>query len=178
MICARGLILAGLSFQEVNMGQNRVGRPPTLSADDKDLLLEYIAAGMSNRKACHEMRIETSTFYLALHREPEFMERYHAAKASAVEALVDDGEDAAERAELAESGAKVAGLKVRADYKFRMASRLAPQRWGEKASVHVTGAVITDETEMAKRVAFLEALDRKGPGSAEPDADDEEESLV
>ena len=160
------------------MADAKRGRPPALSASDKDLLLEYIAGGMSNNKACHEMRIEPATFYLTLNRDPDFLERYQAAKASAAEALVDDGEAAAERAEFAESGAKVAGLKVRADYKFRMASRLAPNRWGEKASVHVTGTVSTDETEMAKRVAFLEALNGKGPGNAEPDADDEEESLV
>jgi hypothetical protein len=111
-------------------------------------------------------------FYLTLNRDADFRERYEQAKAGAVEALVDEGERAASLAPTAENGAQVSGLKVLADYKFRMASRLAPQRWGEKASVHVTGTVSTDETEMAKRVAFLEALNGKGPGNAEPDADE------
>jgi hypothetical protein len=135
-----------------------MGRPPTLSADDKDLLLEAIAGGLSVRNACRALHVETSTFYLALHREPDFMERYEAAKAAAVDALVHDGEEAVERALTAENGAQVAGIKVYADYKFRMASRIAPQKWGEKAAVHVTGAIADDPQEMAKRVAFLEAL--------------------
>jgi hypothetical protein len=134
------------------------GRPPTLSADDKDLLLEAIAGGMSNTKACRSLGIESSTFYLTLGREPDFMERYQAAKAGAVDAVVDEAEEAAERAQTAETGAQVAGIKVFTDFKKWQAARLAPQRWGEKASVHITGQIATDDQEMAKRVAFLEAL--------------------
>lgn len=160
------------------MAVNPRGRPPALSADTKDLLLEYIAGGMSNTEACRMMRIEPSTFYLTLNREPDFMEKYQAAKAGAVDAVVDEAEDAARKAQTAQSGAEVAGIKVFTDFKKWQAARLAPNRWGEKASVHVTGTVSTDETEMAKRVAFLEALNGKGPGNAEPDADDDEESLV
>lgn len=145
----------------------RMGRPPTLSADDKDLLLEYIAGGMSNSKACRMLHIEPSTFYLTLGREPEFMERYQAAKAGAVDAFVDEAEEAAERAQTAETGAQVAGIKVFTDFKKWQAARLAPQRWGEKSSVHVTGQISDDPQEMAKRVAFLQALqggqDDEGP---------------
>ena len=145
----------------------RTGRPPTLSADDKDLLLEAIASGLSNQKACRSLGIEPSTFYLTLGREPDFMERYQAAKAGAVDAFVDEAEEAAQEARRAENGHQVAGAKVFADFKKWQAARLAPQRWGEKASVHVTGAIVTDDQEMAKRVAFLEALqggqDEAGP---------------
>jgi hypothetical protein len=174
MICARGVNLAGFCFQGVNMGQTKIGRPPTLSADDKDLLLEYIAGGMSNTKSCAMMHIEPSTFYLTLGREPDFMERYQAAKAGAVDAIVDEAQDAARDARTAQSGAEVAGIKVFVDTQKWMASRLAPQRWGEKSSVHVTGTISDDPQEMAKRVAFLEALqdgqNDEGPGSdAEPE---------
>lgn len=141
------------------MADKRLGRPPSMSADDKDLVLEAIESGMPVRKACRSLGIDVSTFYLTMSREPEFSERYEAAKAAAVDALVHEGEEAAERALTAESGAQVAGIKVYADYKWRMASRIAPQKWGEKASVHVTGALAVDDQEMAKRVAFLEALE-------------------
>ena len=150
---------------------------PVMTPDVKDLLLEAIAIGLTTRRACQTLGVETQTFYLALGRDAEYRERYEAAKAACVDALVDDGEEAAEKALTADNGAQVAGIKVFSDYKKWMASRLAPQRWGEKASVHVTGQVIMDETEMAKRVAFLEMLNAKGPGSdAEPD--DDEEPLV
>ena len=160
------------------MASAKIGRPTVFTPDTKDLILEYIEAGRSNDDACRMVCVDPSNLYLTISRDADFRERYERAKASAVDALVAEGERAAERAPAAENGAQVAGLKVLADYKFRMASRLAPNRWGEKASVHVTGTVSTDETEMAKRVAFLEALNGKGPGNAEPDADDEEESLV
>jgi hypothetical protein len=156
------------------MGQNRVGRPPTLSADDKDLLLDYIAGGMSNSKACRMMHIEPSTFYLTLGREPEFMERYQAAKAGAVDAIVDAADDEAEKTLGAENGTQVAAAKVFIDHKWRMASRIAPQRWGEKATVTVNSQVSDDPQELAKRLAFLQALQ----GGDEPAGDDDEESLV
>ena len=84
------------------MAVKQIGRPPSMSADTKDLLLEAIESGLPVRKACQSLGVEQSTFYLTLNREPEFMERYEAAKATAVDALVHDGEEAAERALTAE----------------------------------------------------------------------------
>lgn len=160
------------------MAVNPRGRPPALSADDKDLLLEAISSGASNTKACRDLGIEPSTFYLTLNREPDFMERYQAAKAGAVDAVVDEAQEAARDARKARSGAEVAGIKVFVDTQKWIASRLAPQRWGEKATVTVNSQVSDDTTEMAKRVAFLEALNGNRPGNAEPAGDEDEESLV
>lgn len=140
------------------MAAAKMGRPTVFTPDTKDLILEYIEAGRSNHEACRMVGVDASNLYLTISRDPEFRDRYERAKAGAVDALVAEGEQAAERAPTAENGAQVAGLKVLADYKFRMASRLAPQRWGEKSSVHVTGQISDDPQEMAKRVAFLEAL--------------------
>lgn len=140
------------------MAEAKVGRPTVFTPDTKDLILEYIEAGRSNHEACRMVGVDASNLYLTISRDAEFRDRYERAKAGAVDALVAEGELAAERAPTAETGAQVAGLKVLADYKFKMASRLAPQRWGEKSSVHVTGAISDDPQEMAKRVAFLEAL--------------------
>lgn len=57
------------------------------------------------------------------------------------------------------------GIKVFTDFKKWQAARLAPQRWGEKSNVTITTAISDDPVEMAKRVAFLEAL--QGPQEAE-----------
>lgn len=140
------------------MAEAKIGRPTVFTPDTKDLILEYIEAGHSNHEACRMVGHPHQNFYLTLSRDPEFRERYERAKSAAVDALVDVGEQATAQALTAESGAQVAGIKVFADYKFKMASRLAPQRWGEKSSVHVTGQISDDPQEMAKRVAFLEAL--------------------
>ena len=156
------------------MASAKIGRPTVFTPDTKDLILEYIEAGMPNHEACRMVGVDPSNLYLTISRDPEFRERYERAKAGAVDALVAEGEQAAERAPAAENGAQVAGLKVLADYKFRMASRLAPQRWGEKSSMVVTGSVSEDPQELAKRLAFLQRM-QNGPGSdAEPDEDDGE----
>lgn len=153
-----------------------MGRPTVMTPDVKDLLIEAIEAGTSNWKACRDLGISKETFYSALSRDPEFADRYSQAKRASVDVHIDEAEQAAVDARMAENGSQVAGAKVFIDHKWRMASRLAPQRWGEKSMVHVTGQISTDETDMAKRVAFLQALNASGPGDAEPD--DEEESLV
>lgn len=153
------------------MAVKQRGRPPALSADEKDLILEAIESGVGTRRACADLGVETSTFYLTLNRDPDFMERYQAARAAGVDALVDDADEAAEDARRAENGHQVAGAKVYIDHKMRVASRLAPQRWGEKAQVHVTGQISTDEQDMAKRVAFLQALRGYNDEGAGDDAD-------
>jgi len=154
------------------MAEAKVGRPTAFTPDTKDLLLEYIASGYPVRKACGMLNIDAPGFYLALSKDPEFNERYEAAKAAAVDALVHDGEEAVERGELAEVGHKVQALKNLADYKFRMASRIAPQKWGDKSTVQLTTQLDSSDQEMAKRIAFLEALNGNGPGDdAEPDDD-------
>ena len=150
------------------MAVAKVGRPTVMTPDTKDLLLEAIETGLPVRKACRSVGVDPETFYHALSRDPEFVERYERAKAVAVDALVHEGEEAAEKAMTAETGAQVAGIKVFADYKKWMDSRIAPQKWGDKASIHVTGQISDDPQEMAKRVAFLQALG----GSQE--SDDEE----
>ena len=149
------------------MAEAKIGRPTVFTPDTKDLILEYIEAGHSNHEACRMVGTQFQNFYLTLSRDPEFRERYERAKAAGVDALVDEGERATAQALTAENGAQVAGIKVYADYKKWMASRIAPQRWGEKSSVHVTGQISDDPQEMAKRVAFLQALqggqDDEGP---------------
>lgn len=145
---------------------------PVMTPDTKDLILEGIASGHSTRRACQDLGVEPATFYLALGRDPEFAERYDAAKRASVDALVDDADDAAEAARRAQNGNEVAGAKVYIDHKKWMAARIAPQRWGEKAQVNVTGTIVTDDQELAKRLAFLEALRDKEKG-AEDDFDPE-----
>ena len=145
-----------------------------MTPDTKDLLIEALESGKSNPDACAEVDIEPATLYLALNRDPEFSERYEVAKRLSVDARIHEADLLAKRATMAESGAQVAGLKVAIDHEWRKASRIAPQKWGEKSSVHVTGTISDDPQEMAKRVAFLEALqdgqNDEGPGSdAEPE---------
>lgn len=154
------------------MAVKKIGRPTTLTPETKDLLLEAIEGGMSNYAACRTLGIEFQNFYLALSRDQSFRERYEAAKAASVDAMVDEAEEAAHEARRAENGHQVAGAKVFADFKKWQAARLAPQRWGDKSTVQLTTQLDSSDQEMAKRIAFLEALNGSGPGSdAEPEDD-------
>jgi hypothetical protein len=154
------------------MAVKQRGRPTVMTPDTKDLLLEAIESGMSNRAACATLGVEPQTLYLTLSRDPDFFDRYQAVKAVAVDAMVDEAEEAAQDARRAENGHQVAGAKVFADFKKWQAARLAPQRWGDKSTMTLTTQLDSSDQEMAKRIAFLEALNGNGPGDdAEPDDD-------
>ena len=142
---------------------NQGGRPVIFNAEMKDRFLERLSSGLSNAEACAATGIARPTLHLHLSRDPEFRERYEIAKAAAVDALIDRAEEAAEQALNAESGARVAGIKVYIEHLWRKASRIAPQKWGERPSVAVVVNDVYDDQEMAKRLAFLNALQAKDP---------------
>lgn len=160
------------------MASKKIGRPTVFTPDCKDLILEYIEAGYSNEDACSMVGLPHQNFYLTISRDQSFRERYEAAKAVAVEAVVDAADREASKVLAAENGTQVAAAKVFIDHKWKMASRLAPNRWGEKASITVNSQVSDDPQELAKRLAFLQALNGNGPGDDAEPAGDEEESLV
>jgi hypothetical protein len=149
------------------MASNKVGRPTVFTPDAKDLILEYIEAGYSNTAACQMVGVDVSNLYLTISRDPSFRERYDAAKLAAVDALVDEAHEAAREARRSQNGTEVAGAKLFVDTQKWAAARLAPNRWGEKASITVNSQVSDDPQELAKRLAFLQALqggeDEEGP---------------
>jgi hypothetical protein len=146
---------------------DRGGRPVIFDEQMKADFLEQLASGLSNGEACGKVGISRPALHWHLSRDPEFREQYEIAKAAAVDALIDRAEEVAEAAVNAETGAQVAGAKVLVDHLWRKASRIAPHRWGERPSVAVVMPEAMDATEMAKRVAFLQALEGAIEGTAE-----------
>lgn len=139
--------------------KKKIGRPPALSPEMQDHLLGMIEQGRGNREACSALGINPDTLYATIARDLDFSDRYQAAKRASVDALVDQARDVNAQALAAESGAAVAAHKHLADALRWEAARRAPQRWGEKAIVEVTGGVdLSDREELAKRLAFLEAM--------------------
>jgi len=145
------------------------GRPPALSPDVQEEIIGLLRQGKGNREACRMAGVGVDALYYAISTMADFAERYRDAKQAAVDALVDRASEVNEMALGAETGAAVAAHKHLADALRWEAARRAPQKWGEKASIEVTGKVdMDDPAELAKRLAFLEAL--KG-GSSEEDED-------
>jgi hypothetical protein len=154
----------------------KVGRPTVLPRDKQDELLELIACGTPNRAACAEIGIDPRTLYYMAQRDPEFFQRYDAAKKMAVDALVDNARDEAQAAKRATNGAQVQGHKLAWDHEWREAQRLAPQRWGEKAQVELTGRIeSSDPAEISKRLAFIEMLGAAQLGGDVTDATAEDD---
>ena len=144
------------------------GRPPAMSPEIQDEILEHLEAGKGNREACQMVGISHECLYSTIARNAEFADRYRQAKQAAVDALVDEANNVNRLALGAETGAAVAAHKHLADALRWEASRRVPQRWGEKASVELTGRVdITDQQELAKRLAFIEAMTGGGDGDEE-----------
>ena len=148
----------------------KVGRPTVMSREKQDELLELIGAGTPNRAACAEVGIDPRTLYYTAQRDPEFFQRYDAAKKMAVDALVDNAREEAQAAKRATNGAQVQAHKLAWDHEWREAQRLAPQRWGEKAQVELTGRIESgDPAEISKRLAFIEMM---SAGTASGDVTD------
>lgn len=155
------------------------GRPPAMSAEQRDDVLDLIASGMPNLEACTRLEIEPRTLYNTIARDQDFFQRYDQAKKAAVDALVDRARAEAQAAKRAENGAQVQGHKLAWDHEWREAQRLAPHRWGEKAQVELSGNVSTnDPLDIAKRLAFIEALGQASIAGDVVDATDELDDQV
>lgn len=148
----------------------KMGRPTVMSREKQDELLELIGAGTPNRAACAKIGIDPGTLYYTIQKDADFYNRYDLAKKAAVDALVDNARDEAEAAKRATNGAQVQGHKLAWDHEWREAQRLAPNRWGEKAQVEISGRIESgDPAEISKRLAFIEMM---GQGAASGDVTD------
>lgn len=134
------------------------GRPVEFTATAREQLLDLLMSGKSNGEACDAVGISRDTLHRTISKDAEFRDLYQQAKALSVDALIDEGDRLAELALRAETGAQAAGIKIALDHTWRKASRLAPTRWGERPSVAVVVNEINDPGEVARRLAFLEAL--------------------
>ena len=82
--------------------------------------------------------------------------------------LIDEADRLADMALKVESGAQAAGIKIALDHAWRKASRIAPQRWGERPAVVVRE--IAGDQEVVKRLPFLQALEacQEGESAGHP----------
>lgn len=139
--------------------KKKKGRPPSMSSDMIEKALEKVEQGKGNRELCQELGISHETFYATLARDIEFSDRYAVAKRASTEALVDQAREVNKQALAAENGHQVAAHKHLADAMRWEAARRAPTKWGEKAVVEIAGQIdLSDREELAKRLAFLEAM--------------------
>lgn len=134
------------------------GRPIEFGPRQRKRLLALLTGGMGNDTACRKVGICRATLYRTAQLDPAFADAYEAAKRFASDALVEEADALAHQALHATSGVEVAALSLKIKFLWWKAERIAPQRWGRKAKVHAAPRPTGDETDLAKRLAFLEAL--------------------
>jgi hypothetical protein len=138
---------------------NKGGRPVEFGPELRIQLLDLLMAGRSNGEACELVGISRDTLHRTIAKDTAFREAYQQAKVLSVDTLIDEADRLADMALKVESGAQAAGIKIALDHAWRKASRIAPQRWGERPAVAVVVNEISGDQEVAKRLAFLQALE-------------------
>jgi len=147
---------------------NKGGRPVEFGPELRIQLLDLLMAGRSNGEACELVGISRDTLHRTIAKDTAFREAYQQAKVLSVDTLIDEADRLADMALKVESGAQAAGIKIALDHAWRKASRIAPQRWGERPAGVVRE--IAGDQEVVKRLAFLQALEacQEGESAGHP----------
>jgi hypothetical protein len=119
-------------------------------------VLSEMQAGVSLRKACEKQDIAASTFMGWLDGDADLSEQYTRAREAMLDRQAEELEDIGERASRAETGAQVAGLRLLADNRKWLLSKLAPKKYGEKLEIEQR-TTLTDlsEEQLNARLAKL-----------------------
>lgn len=135
------------------------GRPLTGTDCIRDRIDEVFTrweAGESMRSIAESMPIHVtpSTISYVMRSTPEWMMRYEAAQEFRAQELI---ERTVRIAEKGEQLGDAAGLRVASDTYMKLAAKLAPNKYGDKAQLQISGAVVRAEdlsdAELARAVA-------------------------
>ncbi len=105
-----------------------------------DAILSAMEEGLSLRKASQASGVSPQSFLRAVDASTELQEQYAGARARMLDAQAEELEDIGERAASAESAVEVAGLRLLADNRKWLLSKLAPKKYGDKVQQELTGA--------------------------------------
>lgn len=116
-------------------------RPSEYTEEIASTLLQWIAEGGSLRSWSRESGIPPMTIYRWMAAEATFRERYARAHEDRADSLADEILDIADEVAGTDSIASVQAAKLRVETRKWIASKLRPQKWGEKQVVEQTGSV-------------------------------------
>ena len=130
-----------------------VGRPTLYTSETVDEICRLLRKGKSLSKIAKEPNMPSRAKILEwLGKHEDFRDRYVKAKQLAAEAAADEVIDIADEGRAEE--APKTSLRIKA--RQWTASRLLPQRWGEKSTVtHQIQAEDVDQTAICRRMAYL-----------------------
>jgi transposase len=123
-------------------GESRgAGRPSEFTWDEAYVLCSWVQAGGSLRGYAEKYGRSVSTVYRWMRENAQFQSLYAQAHEDRADTLTDEMIEIADDAAVAATIEDVAAAKLRVDTRKWIASKLRPQKWGEKAVVEHKGAV-------------------------------------
>jgi transposase-like protein len=118
-----------------------MGRPDEYTVEETDILCAWVQGGGSMRQYSANTGRAASTLYRWMREHPDFQSRYSQAHEDRADTLTDEMLDIADDAAKEASIEGVAAAKLRVETRKWIASKLRPQKWGDKQVVEHVGAV-------------------------------------
>ena len=107
----------------------------TYTPEKAEAILSLMRDGLSLRKACAEVGVNKSTFLLWVSGNDVLADQYARAREDMLDAQAEDLEAISDEAVMAENAVQVAGLRLKADNRKWLLSKLAPKKYGDKIAV-------------------------------------------
>lgn len=117
------------------------GRPSEYTQEEADALCGWISQGGSLRAYCRETGRNAATIYGWMREDAEFFARYSRAHEDRADTLTDEMQEIADQAAENPTIEGVAAAKLRVETRKWIASKLKPNKWGDKQVVEHKGAV-------------------------------------
>jgi hypothetical protein len=102
-------------------------------------ILADMQEGVSLRKACEKQELAPGTFMGWVSEDNELSEHYARAREAMLDRQAEELEEIGERAAKAQNAVEVAGLRLLADNRKWLLSKLAPKRYGDKLDLNHSG---------------------------------------
>lgn len=112
---------------------------PIPQAMRADFVIERMHEGYAMNQACKVSDITRQSFLRVVEARPELADRYARAREALMDIKAEELEEIGERAANAETAVEVAGLRLLADNRKWLLSKLAPKRYGDKVETTVVG---------------------------------------
>lgn len=119
----------------------KMGRPLEYDDAKADKICSLISEGMPLIKITRlEGMPSAHTIYHWMRLKPDFLQRYQQARQDQADTLAEEVLTISDDTEHADDPVQVAAARLRVDSRKWVAARLKPHKWGDKASLELTGA--------------------------------------
>ncbi len=117
------------------------GRPGEYTDEEGDTICAWVQAGGSMRGYCKKTGRAPATLYRWMRESAQFHARFAQAHEDRADTLAEEGLEIVDDAALTPTIEGVAAAKLRWEARKWIASKLRPQKWGDKQMVEHVGAV-------------------------------------